>query len=154
MREAVRRELAAKSIPCLEELKRFVRDHHQADATAELSQYISFGLVVDGPPSFRYRLKQNELPPDVMALAGFEKLLARFYTEAGIDALWKKAQPEMDAAIARYHLPLTQAVMQVNGYLRSQTSGLRASGSRSTWTCWGRRTRSKRAATATSTSSC
>jgi TolA-binding protein len=123
LREAVRRELAAKSIPCLDELKRFVRDHHQADSTAELSQYISFGLVVDGPPSFRYRLKQNELPPDVVALAGLEKLLAPFYTEAGIDALWKKAQPEMDAAIARYHLPLTQAVMQVNGYLRSQTSG-------------------------------
>ena len=125
VREAVRRELAAKSIPCLEELKRFVRDHHQADSTAELSQYISFGLVVDGPPSFRYRLKQNELPPDVMALAGFEKLLARFYTEAGVDALWQKAQPEMDAAIARYHLPLTEAVMQVNGYLRSPTSGVR-----------------------------
>ena len=52
VREAVRKELAAKSIPCLEELKRFVRDHHQADATAELSQYISFGLVVDGPPAF------------------------------------------------------------------------------------------------------
>jgi TolA-binding protein len=124
VREAVRRELAAKSIPCLDELKRFVRDHHQADSTAELSQYISFGLVVDGPPSFRYRLKQNELPPAVMALAGFEELLVRFYTEAGVDALWKKAQPEMDAAIARYHMPLTQAIMQVNGYLRSPTSGI------------------------------
>jgi TolA-binding protein len=124
VREAVRRELAAKSIPCLEELKRFVRDHDQTDSTAELSQYISFGLVVGGPPGFGYRLKQNELPPDVMALAGFEKLLARFYAEAGIAALWQKAQPEMDAAIARYHLPLTQAVMQVNGYLRSQTGGV------------------------------
>ena len=110
VREAVRRELAAKSIPCLEELKRFVRDHRQADPTAELSQYISFGLVVDGPPGFRYRMKQNELPPDVMALAGLEKLLERFYTEAGIDARGKKAQPELDAASARYHLPLTQAV--------------------------------------------
>jgi len=124
VREAVRRELAAKDIPCLAELQRFVRAHRQADATAELSQYISFGVLVDGPPSFRYRLKQNELPPDVTALAGFEKLLERFYTEAGVDALWKKAQPEMEAAIARYHLPLTQAVLQVNGYLRSQTSGL------------------------------
>jgi TolA-binding protein len=124
LRDAVRRELAAKSIPCLDELKRFVRDHHQADSAAELSQYVSFGLVVDGPPGFHYRMNQNELPPDVVALAGFEKLMARFYTEAGVDALWKKAQPEMDAAIARYHMPLTQAVMQVNGYLRSQTSGL------------------------------
>jgi TolA-binding protein len=124
LRDAVRKELASKKIPCLDELKRFVRDHSKADPTAELSQYISFGLVVDGPPSFHYWLKRNELPPDVLALAGFDALLARFYKEAGVEALWRKAQPEMDAAIARYHMPLTQAVTQVNGYLRSPTSGL------------------------------
>ena len=123
VREAVRKELTAKSIPCLEELRRFVRDHRQSDPAAELSQYISFALVVDGPPNFRFRLNQNELPPDVLALGGFEKLLVRFYAEAGVDTLWRKAQPALEEAIARYHLPATQAVMEVNAYLRSQTSG-------------------------------
>jgi TolA-binding protein len=123
MRAAVRRELATKSIPCLAELKSFYMDHRKDDATAELSQYISFGLVVDGPPNFNFRLKHNELPPDVAAMEGFEQLLKRFYKEAGIDSLWAKAQPEFDKVIANYHRPLSEAVAQVNGYLRSPMSG-------------------------------
>ncbi|MGQ9633539.1 MAG: tetratricopeptide repeat protein [Bryobacteraceae bacterium] len=124
LRAEVRNQLAARNIPCLPELKRFVRDHHKDDPVAELSQYISLGLLVDGPPKFNYRLRQNELPSDVAALAGFETLLARFYQEAGVEDLWRKAQPEIDSWIERYHLPVTQAVLQVSGYLRAQTSGL------------------------------
>jgi len=124
VRAAVRNELAKRNVPSLGELTRFVRDHRKENPVEELSQYISFGLLVDGPPKFNYRLKQNELPPDVLALAGLEGLLARFYKEADIESLWRKAQPEYEAMIARYHLPVTQAVLQVSGYLRAQTSGL------------------------------
>lgn len=124
LRAAVIRDLSTRRIPCLDELKRFVQDRRKDDPVADLSQYISLGLLVDGPPKFNYRLRQNELPPDVLALAGLEKLLARFYQEAGIEELWKKAQPAIDEMIERYHLPVTQAVLQVSGYLRAQTSGL------------------------------
>ncbi len=123
VREAVRKELAARNIPCLDELKRFFRAHEQRDPTAELSQYVSFALLVDGPPAFKYRLKQNELPPDVVSLEGFQPLLARFYREADIQSLWTKAQPDFDAAIARYHEPVTKAVVEVSAYLRTTLSG-------------------------------
>ncbi len=125
LREAVRKELAAKRIPCLDELKRFFRDHRQKDWTSELSQYVSFALVVDGPPAFDFRLKVNELPPDVMALDGFQPLLVRFCREADVASLWKKAQPDFEAAIARYHAPVIGAVGQVNAYLRAEASGIR-----------------------------
>ncbi|MCC7173681.1 MAG: tetratricopeptide repeat protein [Bryobacterales bacterium] len=125
LREAVRRELAARKIPCLPELKEFFESHRQRDWTAELSQYISFGLIAGDPPAFTLRLKRNELPPDVAALDGFQPLLARFYREAGIESLWKKAQPDIDAVIARYHAPVTQAVAQVSGYLRTEAGGIR-----------------------------
>ena len=125
LREAVRKELAAKRIPCLEELKDFFQQHRKKDSTAELSQYISFALVVDGPPAFASRLKRNEIPPDVAELEGFQPLMARFYREAGIDSLWTKAQPGFEAAIARYHAPVTGAVTQVNAYLRAESSGIR-----------------------------
>lgn len=122
-RDVVRKELASRNIPCLEELKRFFSEHHQKDGTAELSQYVSFALVVDAPPVFNYRLRQNELPPDVVPLEGFAKLMARFHREAGIEELWRRAQPEFEAVIARYHEPVTRAVTEVNAYLRSATSG-------------------------------
>ncbi len=122
-REIVRKELASRNIPCLEDLKRFFSEHRQKDETAELSQYVSFALVVDEAPGFNYRLHQNELPPDVVPLEGFAKLMARFHKEAGIDELWRRAQPEFEAVIARYHEPVTRAVTEANAYLRSATSG-------------------------------
>jgi TolA-binding protein len=118
LRQAVRRELASRNIPSLAELKRFVEEHRQSDPMAEVGQYVSFALVVDGPPNFSFRLKQNELPPDVLALEGLAPLMARFHREAGIDELWRKAQPAFDEVIARYHEPVTRAVTEVNAYLR------------------------------------
>ena len=124
-RDLVRRELAAKKIPCLDELKKFFENHRQSDWNSELSQYVSFALVTDGPPAFAPRLKRNELPPDVTALEGFQPLLARFYREADVESLWKNAQPAFDAVIARYHEPVTRAVTEVSGYLRAEATGVR-----------------------------
>jgi tetratricopeptide (TPR) repeat protein len=123
LRAQIRRELASRNIPCLNELRTFFENHRQSDWTAELSQYVSFALVVDGPPNFAYRLKRNEIPPDVTALGGFQALMVRFHREAGLDALWQQAQPEFDAAIARYHAPVTRAVSAVSGYLRMEATG-------------------------------
>jgi tetratricopeptide (TPR) repeat protein len=123
LRESVRRQLASKNIPCLDDLKRFVREHKQKDDTADLSQYVSFALLVDGPPAFQLRLKQNELPPDVVALDGLQELLVRFYREADVESLWNKAQPAIDAAIARYHEPVSMSVLEASAYLRTTGTG-------------------------------
>ncbi len=128
VRDMVRRTIAANPPACLADLKTFFATHRQKDATAELSQYISFALSIDDPPGFPYRYRLNELPPDVVALDGFQKLLSAFYKEAGIDGLWRKVQPAYEEAIARYHGPAMNAVMQVNAYVRSSTSA--AMGSR------------------------
>ena len=69
-------------------------------------------------------------------------LLAAFYKEAHIEDLWQSAQPEINQTIARYHKPVIDAVMQVNVYLRQQTSGERiALVFKSWWSCWARPTR-------------
>ena len=39
--------------------------------------------------------------------------------------MWKRSQPAIDQYIERYHGPVTDAVLQVNAYLRQQTSGAR-----------------------------
>jgi len=122
LRLAVRRHLENRRPAVMAELGRFFREHKQGNPTAELSQYISFALSVDGPPDFKFRFQNYLLPPDVQPLAGFEKLMARFHQEAQIDSLWKQAQPAFDQAIARYHEPVSRALMEANAYLRFVSS--------------------------------
>jgi len=126
LRETIRKELAGKQIPCLPALKEFYLQHYQADATANLSQYISFALSVKGPPTFALKGRAVDAPPDVAALDGFAPLLAQFYREAAIDDLWNRSQPAFEQTIERYHEPVAEAVLQVNGFLRNETSGASA----------------------------
>ena len=122
-RKVVRDEIAARNLDVVRELKRFVRDHKQANPADELSQYISFALSVDGPPTFTPRYLNNLMPPDAAQLEGLTPLLITFYREAHIAELWKRAQPEFDKVIAEYHAPVSRAVLLVNAYARNPTSG-------------------------------
>lgn len=123
LREMVRREVSARKPPVIEQLKRFYNMHRQSDPVAELSQYISFALSVEGPPDFKFRYRSVDVPPDAAALQELPQLMATFYREAGIEELWNKAQPAFEQVIGRYHEPVTQALLEVNAYLRNPTRG-------------------------------
>ena len=123
VRAMVRQALAAKKLEVLNDLKFFVSKHRKKDPAADLAQYISFALCVKGAPDFEYRFRKVDLPPDVEALDGLAPLMVRFYREADVEELWKKSQPEIDKVIERYHGPVSEAILQVNSYLRNVTSG-------------------------------
>ena len=124
LRDTVRKQLASMNIPCLGALRDFYRQHHKDDPTADFNQYVSFALAVDGPPTFELKGRAVDAPPDVAALEGFSSLLAKFYREANIEELWNNSQPAFDRAIERYHEPVSAAVLQVNSFLRNETSGV------------------------------
>lgn len=124
LRRQVRQHLAAMRLPSVEKLKSFFEQHRQKNWTAELSQYISYALLVDGPPTFEFQMLTYELPPDVQPFEELGPLVAQFYREAGIGALWREVQPAYDEVIARYHEPTTRALFEINGYLRNPTSGV------------------------------
>ncbi len=123
LRNKIRKALAAKDISSLRQLKDFYREHSKNDPTADLSQYISFALSVDGPPDFSTKGRAVEMPPDAATLDGLSNLLSKFYEEANLEELWKQSQPAFDQAIERYHEPVSNAVLEVNGFLRNETSG-------------------------------
>jgi tetratricopeptide (TPR) repeat protein len=125
LRDAVRAEIAKRNVPSLPALKAFFEQHHCTTSTAELSQYISYALTVSGVPDFAIKMRDVDVPPDVRPLMGLSPLLAAFYQEAGIADLWARSQPAIDQMIAQYHAPVTDAVMQINAYLRQMTSGFR-----------------------------
>ncbi len=117
-RLALRGELLRLQGPATEALRQFYRDHALADPGETLSRYITFALVVGPPPSFRYQVDQELLPPDVAALEGFQAILANFYHEAALDAKWARIEPEYDSAIARCQSPLRRIVTVSDAYLR------------------------------------
>ena len=125
LRDAIRAEVAKRNIPSLPAIKAFFDKHRKNDHTSELSQYISFALTAGGPPDFSIRQRDVEIPPDVIPLQGLSPLLAAFYKEANVEDLWKRSQRVIDQYIERYHGPVSDAVLQVNAYLRQQTSGAR-----------------------------
>jgi tetratricopeptide (TPR) repeat protein len=123
LRKAVRETLAAKQLECLPDLQKFYRAHRQENDTATLSQYISFALAVDGLPDFTFKGRAVDMPPDAQEVAGIAPLLERFAREADIQDLWKRSQAAIEQYASFYHAPVSQAILQANGYMRQMTSG-------------------------------
>jgi tetratricopeptide (TPR) repeat protein len=125
IRKQIRDIIVMKGLPSVQALKQFYASHTLGNPDADLSQYISFALSVDGPPDFQLRMQPAEVPLDVRKLDGLSSLIARFYTEANIEDLWKRSQPAFDHVIAGYHTGVTKALLESNAYLRNPTSGYR-----------------------------
>ena len=123
LREHVRRAVEASHAPVLSDLRKFVAEHHQDDATAEMGQYVSFALSVGDPPDFKFRYRDVELAPDVRQMQALGPLLVRFYREANIAELWSKSQPSFERSLAQYHAPVSRAILEANAYLRNATAG-------------------------------
>jgi tetratricopeptide (TPR) repeat protein len=65
------------------------------------------------------------MPPDAAALEGFSPLLSEFWQQAGLEDLWNRSQPAYEEVIAKYHAPVSQAILDANLYMRNPTSGVR-----------------------------
>ncbi|PWU10651.1 MAG: hypothetical protein C5B51_03975 [Terriglobia bacterium] len=125
LRDAVRAELAKQNVESLAGLKSFFERHRKQTDSEELGQYISFALTAGPPPNFTIKIRDVDLPPDVAGMKELSGLLAAFYKEANIADLWKRSQPAIDQYLGLYHGPVAEAVLQVNSYLRQQTSGFK-----------------------------
>lgn len=123
LRREIRDYFVVQRGEALDELRRFVRDHRLKDRNAELSNYISYALSVQGPPNFENRYATTAMPPDVDRLYGFSAVLAAFYHEAHLLDLWRRYQPAYQQAIAQLQEPVSYGVLQANAYLRNATSG-------------------------------
>jgi len=125
VRRQVRDLIAARHLDSVEALKKFFAAHRQQNPTAELNQYISFALTLEGPPDFQSRMQPQEIPLDVRPLAGLDHLIAEFYREANVGILWEQSQAAYDEVIAAYHAPVSKALLEANAYVRNPTSGYR-----------------------------
>lgn len=117
-RLALREDLLKTQGPAAEALRAFYRDHLLADPGETLSRYVTFALVAGPPPQFQFQVEHDQLPPDVLALEGFQEILMAFYQEADLQSRWLKVAPEYNRLIARYQAPVRRVVTITNAYLR------------------------------------
>ena len=115
---SLRSQLLALSGPATVALRAFYRDHVLADPAATMSRYVTFALVIAPPPKFAFTLDHEALPPDALALEGFNEVLANFYQEAQVDQLWQRLQPGYDRVLSIVRQPLGNIVLLETGYLR------------------------------------
>jgi TolA-binding protein len=122
LRRQVRDYLATRQIGVLPELKLFYRHHMQKTAAQDLPQYVSFALSVTGAPDFAWKVRDVDIPPDAMALEGFQTLMIDFYRQADLAALWKYVQPAYEKEIGLYHTPILNMTGTVDAYLRASSA--------------------------------
>lgn len=118
MRAQLRDRLQHQQGPAVEVLRNFYQQHELADAGAMLSRYIWFGLVSGPAPDFKPTLRRDELPPEVIALEGFQEILVNYYKEQKIGELWRQVQPLYNREIEKLHDEVADIVFVSSGYLR------------------------------------
>jgi len=92
-RAQMRDRLRQQKGPAVEVLKEFYRGHQFRDPGSMLSRFVWFGLVSGPAPKFEPIMRQDELPPEVLDLKGFNEILANYYKEQNIRELWDGVQP-------------------------------------------------------------
>ena len=118
MRAQLRDRMQHQQGPAVEVLRNFYHQHELADPGAMLSRYIWFGLVSGPAPDFKPTLRRDELPPEVIALEGFQEILSNYYKEQKIGELWRQVQPIYNREIEKLHDPIADIVFVSTGYLR------------------------------------
>jgi hypothetical protein len=101
----------------------FYKDHQQVDPPKTLAEFVSLALFLGKPPDLLLKDKESNVPPDVSYLLGFIPLLQKFYTDAGLHAIWVKHQGEYAALSQRYHEPLAKMLFDTEVYLKLPSAG-------------------------------
>jgi len=122
LRAAVRKELASLNIPSLPALREYYQRHKLTEPGRDLSQYVSLALFLGPPPAFKLQQSETSLPPEISDFEDMVPLIASFYQEAKIAALWEKYQPAMEQESERYRKLLSKLILETGAYLRIDMS--------------------------------
>jgi tetratricopeptide (TPR) repeat protein len=96
----------------------FYRDHQQADSSHTLAQYVSLALYLTPPPALTPKVKESDLPPDATGVLGLVPLLAKFYSQAGIHAIWEQHAAAYAELANRYRDAFSKMISGTELYLR------------------------------------
>jgi len=104
-------------------LCQFYTDHQASDNGRNLAQYVSLALYTTPPPELSIKGKDTDLPPDASGVAGFLPFLQKFYTEAGLHAIWMTHRAAYAELTQRYHEPVSKMLFDTEVYLKLPSAG-------------------------------
>ena len=114
----LRQRMLALQGPAVDALRKYYSEHAVADSGTTFSRFVSFALVAGPPPNFQFEVRRDELPPEALALDGFNPVLANFYREANLDELWKAYQRDYEGGVQSIRIPVSELIFRVSNYLR------------------------------------
>ena len=114
----LRKRLLQLQGPAAAALRKYYTEHALGDSGATFSRFVSFALVAGPPPDFQFELRRDDLPPEALTLEGFNPILANFYSEAKLDDLWNRYQPDYERGVESLRGPISDLVFTVTNYLR------------------------------------
>jgi tetratricopeptide (TPR) repeat protein len=104
-------------------LCQFYREHQSPEPARDLAQYISLALYLQEPPAFTLKVKQTELPPDAVPIAGFVPLLQPFYEKVGLHKIWEQHRQRYSDMADVYHDPISKMTFDTEIYLKLPSAG-------------------------------
>jgi hypothetical protein len=93
-------------------------DHQTPGQDNDITPYLSLALNLGPAPDFAPTIAEADLAPDAGRVLGVTSLLKKFYQAAGIQAIWRRHQPEYQALVNQLHDPVSQLLTNTDLYLK------------------------------------
>lgn len=96
----------------------FIDQHHLANPSLDLAQYVSLGLYITPPPDLKPSTDEPDMPPDSTQVIGLLPILRQFAQDIDLHVIWLTDRPAYDAILQHLHDPLTRMISSTNIYLK------------------------------------
>jgi hypothetical protein len=133
VRRLVRERLSRLDTDLQARLRKFYTVHDvELDAIKQQSKYLSFSLVLSGPPGFafpgdsRTDAPQEALdkvpiiPVDAQSLVGFERLVKETWEKAELARLWEEVRPFYLREVESYRPQIHSMILDCLRYMRTE----------------------------------
>src|SRR5687767_12141679 len=133
VRKLVRERLSRLDADLLARLRKFYTGYDvELDAIKQQSKYLSFSLVLNGPPSFALLGdSRREAPPEALdkvpiipleaqSLVGFERLVKETWEKAELARLWEEIRPGYVREVESYRPHIHVMIVECLRYMRTE----------------------------------
>ncbi len=121
VRKLVRERLASVTGDLPGRLQNYFQAHNSGGEDSQRqSKYISYALLLKGPPQFSLDARPSDLPPEVRPLIGFESLIEELWKQAALGDLWNQVRPEYIAEAEAFRPLLRSMILDTLRYMHTQ----------------------------------